>query len=53
MKIVQVFSHNALAAENVDGKTMVLVGKGIGFNRHKGDRIDKNIATKIYVESKQ
>lgn len=52
MTILQIFSHNALVAENVEGQRMVLVGRGIGFNRQKGERIDRNVATKIYVESK-
>lgn len=52
VKILQVFSHNAVVAENVEGKTMVLVGRGIGFNKRKGDCINRNIASKIYVESK-
>ncbi|MCJ7840693.1 hypothetical protein MUB24_07180 [Lederbergia sp. NSJ-179] len=52
MKVLQVFSHNAVAVESVDGETMVLVGKGIGFNKRKGDRINRNVASRVFVESK-
>ncbi|MDN6639701.1 MAG: hypothetical protein L0L10_02870 [Tetragenococcus sp.] len=53
MKILQVFSHNALVAKNDDNEAMVLVGRGIGFNRKKGDRINEKAASQIFVESKK
>lgn len=53
MKVLQVFSHNAVFVENVDGETVILVGKGIGFNKRKGDRINRNIASRVFVESKR
>lgn len=53
MKILQVFSHNALVAKSEDNESMVLVGRGIGFNKKKGDRINENAASEIYVESKR
>lgn len=53
MKVLQVFSHNAVVARSEAGKAVVLVGKGIGFNRHKGDRINENIASQIFVEQKK
>lgn len=51
MKILQVFGHNALLVESIEGQKMVFVGRGIGFNKQKGDRIDRDSATEIYVES--
>jgi len=53
VKILQVFSHNALVAKSEDNESMVLVGRGIGFNKKKGDRINENAASEIYVESKR
>lgn len=53
MKILQVFSHNALVAKNENNESMVLVGKGIGFNKKKGDRINEKTASQIFVESKR
>jgi len=53
VKILQVFSHNALVAKNDNNESMVLVGKGIGFNKGKGDRINESAASEIYVESKR
>jgi len=52
MKVLQVFSHNALVAKNETGAMVVLVGKGIGFNRHKGDRVSEKIASQIFIEQK-
>jgi len=48
-----VFSHNALVAKSDNDESMVLVGKGIGFNKKKGDRINESAASQIYVESKR
>lgn len=53
MKILQVFSHNAVAVESVGGETIVLVGKGIGFNKRKGDRINRSAASRVFVESER
>ncbi|GEQ48978.1 CAT RNA binding domain-containing protein [Tetragenococcus koreensis] len=53
MKILQVFSHNALVAKNEDNESVVLVGKGIGFNKKKGDRINENAASQVFVEAKR
>ncbi|GGP16388.1 CAT RNA binding domain-containing protein [Oceanobacillus neutriphilus] len=52
-KILQVFSHNAVAVESVDGETEILVGKGIGFNKRKGDWINRNVASRVFVESER
>ncbi|GAA3016542.1 CAT RNA binding domain-containing protein [Tetragenococcus solitarius] len=53
MKILQVFSHNALVAKSENNESMVLVGRGIGFNKKKGDRINENAASQIFVEKRQ
>ncbi|MDN6383754.1 MAG: hypothetical protein L0J89_04045 [Tetragenococcus koreensis] len=53
MKVLQVFSHNALVAKNEDNESVVLVGKGIGFNKKKGDRINENAASQVFVETKR
>ncbi|AYW44816.1 CAT RNA binding domain-containing protein [Tetragenococcus koreensis] len=53
MKILQVFSHNALVAKNEDNESVVLVGRGIGFNKKKGDRINENAASQVFVEAKR
>lgn len=53
VKILQVFSHNALVAKSDNDESMVLVGKGIGFNKKKGDRINESAASEVYVESKK
>lgn len=53
MKILQVFSHNALVAKNEDNESVVLVGRGIGFNKKKGDRINENAASQVFVETKR
>ncbi|MDN6344565.1 MAG: hypothetical protein L0J87_07185 [Tetragenococcus koreensis] len=53
MKVLQVFSHNALVAKNEDNESVVLVGRGIGFNKKKGDRINENAASQVFVEAKR
>ncbi|MCF1585292.1 hypothetical protein LQF61_02305 [Tetragenococcus koreensis] len=53
MKVLQVFSHNALVAKNEDNESVVLVGRGIGFNKKKGDRINENAASQVFVETKR
>ncbi len=44
----KVFSNNAVATIDVDGREVILVGSGIGFGKHSGDVIDNHKIEKIY-----
>lgn len=44
----KVFSNNAVATVDVDGREAILVGSGIGFGKHSGDVIDQSKIDKIY-----
>lgn len=47
MKIVQSLNQNALLVD-VDGREEIVVGKGIGFNKRKGDSVDTKRISKRY-----
>ena len=53
MKIIQILGHNAVAAQGMDGELIVLVGKGVGFHKKKGDRVNGQLVSQVFVEKKQ
>lgn len=48
MKITQSFNQNAVSVTDPNGKELVLIGKGIGFGKKRGDTIDVENASKIF-----
>lgn len=48
MKVTQSYNQNAVAVIDDGGKELVLIGKGIGFGKKKGDIIDIRKASKIF-----
>lgn len=53
MKIIQIFSHNAVSARSTIGKEVVVIGKGIGFQKRKGDLVNLQLVSKIYSEDRE
>lgn len=49
LKIEKVLNNNVLIAEHPSYGEVVLIGKGIGFNRKHGDLIEKDSAEKLFV----
>jgi transcriptional antiterminator len=47
--IDKVLNNNVLIAEHSTYEEVVLIGKGIGFNRKRGDYIDTNAVEKLFV----
>lgn len=47
--IDKVLNNNVLIAEHPSYEEVVLIGKGIGFNRKRGDYIDTETAEKFFV----
>lgn len=50
LKAIQILSHNAIVIRNERGKRCVVTGKGIGFNKQKGDQINKELIQHIFIE---
>lgn len=50
LKIIHVLGQNAVFAENRHKKTCILVGKGIGFQKTKGDPVNKQAIQQVFVE---
>lgn len=48
MQIKKVFNNNVLLAEQ-QGHEVVLIGKGLGFQKKTGDRVDESLVTKTYT----
>ena len=40
MKIKSILNNSALIALNDENQELVLIGKGISFQKHPGDRVD-------------
>lgn len=47
--VSKVLNNNVLIAENDLYKEVVLIGKGIGFNKKKGEQLSQEVAEKIFV----
>jgi transcriptional antiterminator len=49
LQIKKVLNNNVLIAEHPSYGEVVLIGKGIGFNRKRGDFIDTSLAEKLFT----
>lgn len=49
MIIKRVLNNNVVIVDDVNGIEKIVCGKGIGFSKSKGDEIDKNIITQVFV----
>ncbi|PTQ84187.1 BglG family transcriptional antiterminator [Trichococcus patagoniensis] len=47
MNVVQSLNQNALLVNDA-GKECIVVGKGIGFGKKKGDKVSEDLITKVY-----
>lgn len=52
MIIRRIFNNNALLVEDDNKHEVVLLGKGIGFNKHPGDKVDILKIQKRYIFDK-
>lgn len=53
MKITKVINNNVVCAYDANGKEVVVMGKGIGFNSKEGTLIDKRCIDKIFKMDSQ
>jgi transcriptional antiterminator len=49
LRIEKALNNNVLIAEHPDYNEVVIIGKGIGFNRKRGDFIDTDNVEKLFV----
>ncbi|MEY8293010.1 CAT RNA binding domain-containing protein [Carnobacteriaceae bacterium 52-44] len=52
MKAVHIFSHNAVLLRDEKGRKWIATGKGIGFMKGKGDRINRELIRNMFVEDR-
>ncbi|MBU5594476.1 PRD domain-containing protein [Amphibacillus sp. MSJ-3] len=52
MLIKKVFNNNALLAEDNKGHEVILLGKGVGFSKKAGDKVDQTKVQKRYIFDK-
>lgn len=50
MKALYIISHNAVLLRDNKGRRCVVTGKGIGFMKEKGDRINQKLIQHVFVE---
>ncbi|GAF66821.1 putative transcriptional antiterminator [Bacillus sp. TS-2] len=48
MKLLQTFNNNVVLAVDQSGQEIVVMGRGIGFNKKKHDEIDQEMVDKVY-----
>ena len=48
MRIKKVINNNILCAVDEKGREMIVTGRGLGFKRKVGERIDSGLVEKIY-----
>lgn len=49
MKIIQIFNNNVILTEDNIKNEVVVMGKGIGFQKKKGDEIDPHLIDKTFI----
>ncbi|GAA6426755.1 BglG family transcription antiterminator LicT [Dielma fastidiosa] len=49
MIIQRILTNNAVIIQNSNGKEQIVCGKGIGYKKHIGDKIDENIVNQVFV----
>ena len=49
MKILKVINNNVVSAYNDNGKEIVVVGKGIGFQKKNGDSVNQELTEKVFL----
>ncbi|WP_297053460.1 CAT RNA binding domain-containing protein [uncultured Dubosiella sp.] len=53
MKIKSILNNSALIALNDENQELVLIGKGISFQKHPGDRVDTTKIEKEFICGKE
>lgn len=48
MKIFKIINNNIVSAKDENGLEVILMGKGLGFKKKKGDKVDEENVEKIY-----
>ena len=48
MKVKKVFNNNILCAVDEEGNEVIVTGKGLGFQKHTGETLDKSKIEKTY-----
>ena len=49
MRVTKIVNNNIVISEDKNHKEVVLMGKGLGFQKHKGDEIKSSQIEKTYV----
>ena len=48
MKIIKIMNNNVVYALDEKNREIIIIGKGIGFQRHKGDKVEESKIEKIF-----
>ncbi len=48
MRIKKVINNNILCVIDEKGSEMIVTGRGIGFQRHRGERVDRSTIERVY-----
>ena len=49
MKIARIYNNNVILARDMSGNEVVVIGKGLAFNKKVGDSVDKTRTEKIFT----
>lgn len=50
MKAVHIFGHNAVLVRDKKGEQYMATGKGIGFKKEAGDKINPHLIQNLFIE---
>lgn len=48
MKIIKILNNNAVGSVDENEQEIILLGKGIGFNKRVGDTVDQETSNKCF-----
>ncbi|MGF7430844.1 CAT RNA binding domain-containing protein [Thermoanaerobacterium thermosaccharolyticum] len=49
MIIEKIFNNNAIVAKDSDNRELVVMGRGIGFKKSVGEKVDETLIEKTFI----
>jgi len=53
LKAIHIISHNAVLLRDEKGRKSIATGRGIGFMKERGDRINQNLIRHVFIEDRE
>lgn len=53
MRITQIYNNNVVGASDEKGREVILIGRGVGFNKKPGCRVSRDTVDKVFTLGRQ